>query len=210
MNCQEFEKALEELDGYSDLPQPLQAHRVACRPCAELVQDLTFIGVQARELLPLEPPPDRVWAGIERQLESSGLIKEQPRRRLSLRPAFGWFSRLGMGFSYATVFAVALGVVYLYSILSPPVPAPPLPQAPNPPFAQLFEKVPPKQREIYVSNLNQVNSSIQQLQTFLAEHPEDPFAREELFTTYQQKSRLWEDMVRWQDVTQDATDDTAH
>jgi hypothetical protein len=214
MHCEEFEKALEELDDYADLPSPLQAHRLACRPCAELVRDLTFIGVQARELLPLEQPPERVWAGIERQIEHSGLIKQPPRRRPSLRPAFGWFWRMGMGFSYATVFAVALGVVYVYSILSPPVPAPPLPQAPNPPFAQLFEKVPPKQREIYVSNLNQVNSSIQQLQTFLAEHPEDPFARDELFTTYQQKSRLWEDLVRWQDVTPeinpDVTGDTAH
>ena len=210
MHCQEFEKALEELDDYSVLPSPLESHRLACQSCAELVEDLTFIGVQAREMLPLEQPPDRVWVEIERQLENSGLIKEQSRRRPSLRPAFGWFWRFGMGFSYAAVFAVALGVVYVYSILSPPVPAPPIPQAPNPPFAQLFEKVPPKQREIYVSNLNQVNSSIQQLQTFLAEHPEDPFARQELFTTYQQKSRLWEDLVRWQDVTSDETGATAH
>ena len=210
MHCQEFEKALEEFDDYSLLPQPLEAHRRACRPCAELIEDLNFIGVQAREMLPLEQPPERVWVGIERQLENSGLIKQPPRRSPSLLSAFGWFWRLGMGFSYAAVFAVALGVVYVYSVLSPPVPAPPIPQAPNPPFAQLFEKVPPKQREIYVSNLNQVNSSIQQLQTFLAEHPEDPFARQELFTTYQQKSRLWEDLVRWQDVTPDLTGDTAH
>jgi len=214
MNCQEFEKELEELDDYVVLPLPLEAHRLACHSCAELVQDLNFIGVQAREMLPLEQPPDRVWVGIERELESSGLIKDPQRRGPSLRPALGWFWRIGMGFSYAAVFAVALGVVYVYSILSPPVPRPSIPQAPNPPFAQLFEKVPPKQREIYVSNLNQVNSSIQQLQTFLAQHPEDPFARQELFTTYQQKSRLWEDMVRWQDAPQDANpdlnSDTAH
>jgi hypothetical protein len=205
MNCQEFDKALEELDDYSVLPSPLEAHRLACHSCAELVEDLNLIVVQAREMLPLEQPPDRVWVEIERQLESSGLIKEPPRRSPSLRPALGWLWRFGMGFSYAAVFAVALGVVYVYSILSPPVPPPSIPQAPNPPFAQLFEKVPPKQREIYVSNLNQVNSSIQQLQTFLSEHPEDPFARQELFSTYQQKSRLWEDLVRWQDVTQDET-----
>jgi hypothetical protein len=210
MHCEEFEIALEELDDYSVLPPPLESHRLACRSCAELVEDLNLIGVQAREMLPLEQPPDRVWVEIERQLENSGLIKEPPRHRPPLRHALGWFWRLGMGFSYAAVFTVALGVVYLYSILAPRVPAPPIPQAPNPPFAQLFEKVPPKQREIYVSNLNQVNSSIQQLQTFLAQHPEDPFARQELFSTYQQKSRLWEDLVRWQDATSDLTDDTAH
>jgi hypothetical protein len=201
MNCQEFERELEQLNDYSDAPPEVEAHRRQCSTCAELVEDLASISAQARQMLRLEQPPDRVWSELERKLEQAGLIRQPSGRRFFPLPSLGWIWRLGMGFSYAAVFVVALGVVYVYSILAPRVPPPPLPAAPNPPFAQLFEKVPPKQRAVYVDNLQQVDSSIQQLQTFLAAHPEDPFAREQLFTTYQQKSRLWEDMVRWEDFS---------
>ncbi len=203
MNCEEFESALEELDDYSVAPAEMEAHQRLCAPCAELVDDLTSIGVQARQMLELQRPPDRIWTTLERKLQKDGLIREPRGRRFFDHPSLGWFWRLGMGFSYAAVFAVALGVVYVYSILSPRISPPPLPSAPNPPFAQLFEKVPPKQRAIYVDNLHQVDSSIQQLQSFLTAHPEDPFAREQLISTYQQKTRLWEDLVRWEDLSEE-------
>lgn len=205
MNCEEFEKGLEELEDYSEASPALQAHRRICPSCSELMEDLTFIRTQVHQMLSLEQPPDRVWRQIQEQLQEEGLIKTRPRRRFFDSPAFGWLPRLRMGLAYGSVFAVALGIVYVYSILAPPVAPPPLPQAPNPPFAQLFEKVPPEKRAIYVNNLNQVDDSIQQLQLFLASHPEDPFAREELFTTYQQKSRLWEDLVQWQGFPEEET-----
>ncbi len=210
MNCEEFERELEELEDYSEASPALEAHRHACSSCAELLDDLNSLRAQARQMLPLEQPSERVWEQLHLQLEQAGMIKYPPRRKVfgravALGPgaALGWFPRLSMGMAYAAVFTVALGVVYVYSILAPRVAAPPLPQPPNPPFAQLFEKVSPEKRAIYASNLDQVESSIQQLQTFLAAHPEDPFARQELFTTYQQKSRLWEDLVRWQDFSED-------
>jgi len=199
MNCEEFEREMEELDDDSNLSPTLEAHRRICASCSELVEDLNYIRQEARQMLPLEQPHDRVWQQIRKRLKEAELIAEPFPRRFFGHTALGWFSRLSMGMAYAAVFFVALGVVYVYSILSPRVPAPPLPAAPNPPFAQLFEKVSPEKRALYVSNLNQVDSSIQQWRTFLAAHPEDPFARQQLFSTYQQKSRLWNALVRWQE-----------
>ena len=199
MNCEEFERAMEEFDEDSNPSPTLVAHRRACSSCAELAEDLNTIRQQARQMLSLEEPHARVWQQIRKQLQEARLIAEPAPRRFFGQAALGWFPRLSMGMAYAAVFLVALGVVYVYSILSPPIPAPPLPAAPNPPFAQLFEKVPPEKRAVYATNLDQVDSSIQQLSTFLAAHPEDSFARQALFNTYQQKSRLWEAMVQWQE-----------
>jgi len=209
MNCEEFEKELEEMEDDSEASPAAEAHRRACASCAELVEDLNSVRTQARQMLSLEQPSERVWEGIHLQLQASGLIKDPPRRRFFERlPAMAWFSRLSMSTAYAAVFLAALGVVYVYSILSPRVSPLPLPPPPNPPFAQLFEKVPPEKRAMYASNLNQVDTSIQRLQTFLAAHPEDPFARQQLFTIYQEKSRLWEDLVRWQDFSEAAPQST--
>jgi len=202
MNCNELERELEELEEYSNFSPAIESHLRLCSTCSELVEDLKYIRRQALQLSPVEQPPEWVWQGIRRRLEKDGVIAEAVGRRFfSPSSALGWFSRLGMGFAYAAVFLVALGVVYVYSILSPRIPDPPAIAIapPNPPFAQLLEQVPPEKRDTYVTNLNQVESSIQQLNTFLAAHPEDPFARQALFDTYQQKSRLWEAMVRSQE-----------
>jgi hypothetical protein len=198
MNCEQFEKEMEELEDYSSPSAEFEAHLRACVSCSELLEDLNSIRQQARELVAAEEPNDRVWQQVRKGLRREGLIAE-PTRRLFARPAFGWLPRLSMGVAYATVFLVALGVVYVYSIISLRVPAPPLPAAPNPPFAQLFEKVSPEKRALYVSNLNQVDTSIQQWKTFLADHPEDPFARQQLFNNYEQKARLWDSLVRWEE-----------
>ena len=199
MNCDEFERQFAELEDTSGATPEIELHQHACVLCSELAKDLRYIQRQAREMVPVAQPDGRVWQQIRMQLHQAGMIAESPRRRFLPAAAFGWFPRLSMGLAYAAVFFVALGVVRVYSIFAVPVSTPPLPPAPNPPFAQLFEKVPPEKRAVYVSNLNQVDSSIQQLRTFLAVHPDDPFARRELFTTYQQKSRLWEALVKWQE-----------
>jgi hypothetical protein len=205
MNCEEFERELEELDDYSYASPDGEAHLRACVSCSELVEDLNSIRVQARQMLPLEEPSGRVWHQIQSQLKQEGVIAEPPRRALF---GFGWLPRLNMAMAYSAVFFVAFGAVYVYSVLSPHVGPPPLLPGPNPPFAKLLEKVTPEKRAVYVNNLNQVDSSIQQLQIFLASHPDDQFARDELITTYQQKSRLWEDLVRWQDFSEAAPQST--
>ena len=200
MNCEELERELEELEGDSNPSPAFESHLRVCSACSELVEDLRYLRRQALQMLHVEVPSERVWQGIRGRLEKDGLISEPTLRRFfKPSPALGWLSRLGMGFAYAAVFGVAVGVVYVYSIISPRIPPPPIVAPASPPFAQLLEKVPPEKRDTYVTNLNEVESSIQQLNTFLAAHPEDPFARRALFDSYQQKSRLWEAMVRSQE-----------
>ena len=198
MNCEEFEREIEGFEDLSTLSPQVEVHRHACHACSTLLEDLTYIRAQARQLLIYDQPPDRIWNQIRKQLDESGTTAG-PFHHVPAKPGFGWFPRLSMGMAYAAVFLIALGVVRVYTILSVPVALPPLPPAPNPPFATLFEKVPARERAVYVDNLQQVDSSIQELRTFLASHPEDPFARQELVTTYYQKSRLWEALVRWQE-----------
>jgi hypothetical protein len=202
MQCGEFETELANLEQYSDASPALEEHRSACWPCAALVSDFNVITAQARHLVAANEPSDRVWQQLQARMEKSGLITdtvEKPRRVWSPAAAFGWLPRFSMGFAYASVFSIAVGVVYVYSLLGPRVAPPTLPQAPNPPFAQAFEKAAPATRATYQSNLHQIDNSIEQLKTFLAAHPDDPFAREQLYSAYQQKSRLWEDLVQWQD-----------
>ena len=77
-------------------------------------------GVADAAVAAADEPPERLWPQIQQRLEQEGLIHE-PRR--GLRPgwlggaATGWLMRLPMGLAYAAVFLVAVGVMYLHSLL---------------------------------------------------------------------------------------------
>ncbi len=222
MNCAEFEKQLQEADLSSpSLPSGMEAHRQVCAACSELIGDLNQITRQARLLVPEEEPSVQVWQRIHQQLRQEGLIQApaplplSPAARIRIR--IGWFPRLQMGMAYAAMFLVGLGVVYLYTVGTtpgfleePPITVAAVPTAPtapveqslsgsDEPILQLIERAPQEKRATYVTNLNRVNSSIHQLNTFLAEHPEDWFAREQLLNAYQQKQRLWNTLVNWEE-----------
>jgi hypothetical protein len=62
---------------------------------------------------------------------------------------------------------------------------------------QLLAKMPEDHREIFVSNWNQVNSSIENWQNFAQQHPDDPFAPQQLLNARQQKEQLWENLIKW-------------
>ena len=64
---------------------------------------------------------------------------------------------------------------------------------------EMVEKIPPEKRQLYEVQISRVTSSIQQLQSFITEHPEDPFVREQLFNAYEHQKRLWETMVKWEE-----------
>jgi len=208
MNCEEFERKLQELESLTP-PPPLEAHLRSCLPCAELMADLAHITRQARQVVPMELPSDRVWEGIQQQLAQEGLIAEpRSRRPVLLSPAWGWFPRLRMGMAYAAVFLITLGVGYSIrsNVAVPPppeianiVPAPPNDAPLEEDFQQLLQKVPPEKRKVYESNFHEVNSSIQQLSTFVASHPEDRFARDQLLSAFERRGRLWETMARWEE-----------
>ena len=226
MTCEEFEAGWEEFGDLEDLPVSLEEHRCSCPACKELVEDLRQIQQQARQMLPVEQPSDQVWEDIHRQLRREGHIHEPARERgfFGRIPLFGGFRPLATGLSYAAVFFVALGAVYLSVLFrtSAPLPvasrqvaAPPVASVPavsseapaaeataalsDSAIRQAFEKIPSEKRAIYETNLNRVNSSIDQLNAFLEEHPEDLFARELRREAYEQKNHLSETLVRWEE-----------
>jgi hypothetical protein len=182
-----------------------------------MVEDLNYIVQQARQVrTAADEPPARLWPQIQQRLEQEGLIHE-PRR--GLRPVWlggagtGWLMRLPMGLAYAAVFLVAVGVMYLHSLLQAPVAPPMLAGAPEVPAGalervasaasdenvmELAQRVPPEHREVFVSSWNQVNSSIQQMNDFLQEHPDDPFVPMQLRDAIHQREHLRETLVRWE------------
>ena len=221
MNCEEFEIAWQDLEDAphlpAHLPAHLEVHRQACSACSQWVADLDEIRLQARQLLSLEQPSDRLWVQIRLQLQQDGFIKEQATRvgRISHVTLLGWLPQWTMSMAYAAVFLLAFGVVYLHNFFTnvpnPPRLAPPsvvsasvLHQANSgflgdQEFQQLMENIPSERRPTYETNLQQVNNSIHQLNQFLSEHPEDLFARDQLVTAYEQKHRLGETLVQWEE-----------
>ena len=209
MNCEEFERGLQELEDASEVSPHLEQHRQECPACAEMAHDLQSIVQQARQMLPLENPPEAMWRQIRQRLESERVIQGIPQRRFPVSvPVLGWLQRLPTGLAYAAVFLLALGVVYLQHNVStnasvPQKTAVALAKMPSPAgdeaFRQLVDKIPAEKRATYVTQFDRVNSSIEQLTTFAQEHPGDPFAQGQLFNAYEHRERLWETMVKWEE-----------
>jgi hypothetical protein len=216
MNCQEFERDWAELEDYSQFSDEMRAHRLVCRHCSEMVEEIFFLAEQARRLALTEEPPDRLWVQIRQRLEQEGVIREPKPRWFSAPSPARWF-RLPTGLAYAAygaVFALAVGVMYLHSVLTSPGELPPTlavsPQVPEVTFASpalsvsdqdfqaLIQKVPREHRATFVSSWNQVNSSIDQWDNFLEENPGDPLARDARMDAIQQGKHLLERMVRWE------------
>jgi hypothetical protein len=64
MSCEEFQSRLPELIGSGqDISE--HPHVLGCELCTALIADLESIAEAARQLLPVEDPPDRLWAQIE-------------------------------------------------------------------------------------------------------------------------------------------------
>ena len=218
MNCREFEIGWSALDDSVGMTPELESHRRGCRRCSALLKDLDSIRTVARSLRLEQEPPLRVWVALRNHLESEGVLREP--REAPLRPNWrtvpwtGWLFRFPMGVAYAAVFFFAVGVMYLHTVVSNPGAPPMLATAPQVPeitlpatqnperdqsVAELIAKVPEEHRATFVSNWNQVNSSIDHLSEFVGTHPDDPFGRQQLMNAFQQRERLWETLVRWEE-----------
>jgi hypothetical protein len=101
--------------------------------------------------------------------------------------------------------------MYVQSLLTNPA-APPMlavsPRVPETAFIQtqrdpnieeLVQKLPPERRATFVSNWNQVNSSIDAWNDFLRENPGDSLARDARMNAVQQREHLREGLVRWEE-----------
>ena len=220
MKCEEFEQEWQELDDPSLFSPAMEEHHQTCSSCAAKVRDINLIRWQARQMVETVEPPERVWLNLRRRLNQEGLVRE-PGAWLALRRlfAFEWLPPLPMSLAYAAVFFLALsGALSLRNLLTPVSTPPPLPSTAmvqNTPKAEapssvrsaerdeavrkVIEKAPPDTRTVYLTRWQQLNSSIDELQGFVAAHPEDPLARMQLYTVYEQQERLWESLMRWEE-----------
>lgn len=238
MNCEDFERAWQELDDPSLFPPAMEEHGTACAPCAAQIRDVNRIRWEARQLIETEEPPSRLWLNLRREMDKEGLIREPGAQSwLAGVLTFGWVPRLPMGLAYASVFLLTLvGVEYMRDRVSPaPSPASPPPTAlvqpapqPAAPAAEVakaeaprrdeavadargqvagdvppairrgIEKAPPEQRAILVRNWQQINSSVGELQRFVAEHPDDLQVLWQLDEAQEQQRLLREWVMRWE------------
>jgi hypothetical protein len=96
MNCAEFQKVLPYIIETGGNQQE-EEHLKSCAVCSDLVKDLRYIADAAKMLVPMEDPSPRVWDGIQRSLESEGLVRpNSPKGRLlSFKATFNWIFALG-------------------------------------------------------------------------------------------------------------------
>lgn len=64
MDCREFQSQMADLIG-SGADAANHPHLKTCPRCRALLTDLETIAEAARQLLPVEPPEDRLWERIE-------------------------------------------------------------------------------------------------------------------------------------------------
>jgi predicted anti-sigma-YlaC factor YlaD len=74
MSCAEFQAQLPELIGSGENAS-VHPHVQNCELCRALLADLETIAEAARQLFPVEEPPDKLWQQIELAIkdEESGL-----------------------------------------------------------------------------------------------------------------------------------------
>jgi hypothetical protein len=80
MTCAEFQRVLPfiiETGGNA----AEEEHLKACKVCSDLVSDLRYIAEQAKLLVPMQEPNQRVWKEIEKSLEKEGLVKPAGSRK---------------------------------------------------------------------------------------------------------------------------------
>ncbi len=73
MTCAEFQKILPFIFENGGDPEQ-EEHLCECKTCSDLVADLKYIVDQAKLLVPMEEPSSRVWDGIQKSLETEGVL----------------------------------------------------------------------------------------------------------------------------------------
>ncbi len=200
MKCSEFQKDLPEIiDGGANAEQ--EEHRRSCPVCSDLVADLNAIAEQAKLLVPMVDPPERVWEGIQRALEREGARRPVP----SLTPAWfvpsAWTTVVRWG-SLAALFVLAAGLL-LYRAEQPPVPAvpqqaavlavpAPLTTADDQRLLAAVAGKNPAAQERYRRNLENVNRAIRDARRSVENDPTDEDAQEYLHNAYDQKALIYD------------------
>ena len=80
MTCAEFQSVLPFIIETGGNPTE-EEHLKSCKVCSDLVADLRYIAEQAKLLVPMEEPNERVWDGIQKSLERERLAKPAGSRK---------------------------------------------------------------------------------------------------------------------------------
>jgi hypothetical protein len=71
MTCAEFQDQMAELIG-SGADASMHPHIQSCDLCRALLKDLQTIADAARQLFPVEDPPDTLWEKLESAIKQEG------------------------------------------------------------------------------------------------------------------------------------------
>ncbi len=189
MTCAEFQKVLPYIIETGGNEQE-DAHLRTCPVCADLVADLKYIAEQAKLLVPMEEPSERVWTGIQKALEQEGLVRPASARR-ALLGTLPWLV------GAAAMVLITLGI-FVYSgreDSGTPKNLPAAQASTNADDERMLAEVSARRPDLkatYAENLKNVNAYITDAQHSVQQNPDDDEARQSLIQAYEQKALLYE------------------
>ena len=71
MTCEEFQSQMPEIIG-AGVDASKHPHVLSCTLCRALLTDLQTIADAARQLFPVEDPPDTLWEKLESAIKQEG------------------------------------------------------------------------------------------------------------------------------------------
>jgi hypothetical protein len=199
MNCAEFQKILPESMETGGSAEA-QAHLSSCAVCSDLVRDLQYIAEAAKLLLPIEEPSPRVWQGIQKSLESEGIVRPArgpARIEPFLVPARGNWMWRAAGITVLAALAVVALLRYNqqkqeFSSDRPISASASIIDGDDQQLLTEISVINPAMRSTYEKSLRSVNSYISDAKKSVEANPNDEDAREQLMQAYEQKAVLYE------------------
>ena len=210
MQCEQFEKVLEEHDDRA-LPQPALAHLESCEICRALTTDLSAIRGMAMELgAEGVTPPERIWISLRNQLEVERIIQE-PQAELPGSSVRWWnaFQKPAFAGAFLSLVLLAAAMVgYRFDFpqsASAPQLGPEIVASSVPTADSVFKEEVLTVGTGEASGLprqdaavaNSIRRDLQIVDNFIAmcekdvrEQPDNQMAREYLYGAYQQKAEL--------------------
>jgi hypothetical protein len=213
MQCDQFERILEQQQEDGRLPKPALDHIDACENCRNLTADLDAIHGMAVELGSEGiAPPERVWIALLNQLEADHVIRDASVPQPSRLPVnLGWwagFQRPALAGAFLTMILFAAALVTYQGGVSQIAARPqftPLRESPVFSADSVFEEemrtvandpisgMQLRDRTVSDSfrrNLGVVDKFIALCEKSVREQPDNEMAKEYLYGAYEQKAEL--------------------
>jgi hypothetical protein len=215
MNCAQFQEVLPELLE-SNKTAEQDSHLKTCPTCSDLVSELDLIAREARHLRETDEPNPRVWASIEIALRNEGIIREASSGPVLLPPVPRRWNTLAWLAPAAAVLLIGFGIFGHQRIAGrsqTTADARPTPAVtrlnPQPGkskavvnnsrdrdedqqlLAAVASRSPAMQAQ-YASNLQNVNSYIEDAEQSAESDPNDEQAQQIVMDAYEQRAAVYE------------------